>query len=144
MIVRDILDKKGGEVLLAARDATITDTVAAMCEKGVGSALVLDDAGLPAGILTERDVMRSFAAHGAKLGKLKVGDLMSAPVHTVAPDATVVSVMQLMTQHRFRHVPIVDDGRLVGIVSIGDVVKTRLAETEFEAESLRQYISTSY
>lgn len=144
MIVRNILDRKGGEVLLAARDATITDTVATMCEKGVGSALVLGDDGLPAGILTERDVMRQFAKHGADLGGLRVGDVMSAPVRTVGPDATVDSVMQLMTRHRFRHVPIVHDGKLVGIVSIGDVVKTRLEETEFEAESLRHYISNSY
>ena len=69
---------------------------------------------------------------------------MSRPVRTTTPDASVESVMQLMTKHRFRHVPVIDAGRLVGIISIGDVVKARLQETEAEAESMRQYIATSY
>jgi CBS domain-containing protein len=144
VLVRDILVKKGGDVLTVARDATVAEAVAAMCSKGVGSALVLDAAGMPAGILTERDVLRLVARHGGDLGAQKVGESMTAPVQTTTPETTVMSVMHQMTRNRFRHVPVVDGGRVVGIVSIGDVVKTRLEETELEAESLRQYISNSY
>ena len=144
MTVRKILDQKSGDVLLAAADATIATTVAAMCARGVGSAVVVGDDGMPVGILTERDVLREFAQHGDRLGGKVTGDLMSRPVRTTTPDASVESVMQLMTKHRFRHVPVIDAGRLVGIISIGDVVKARLQETEAEAESMRQYIATSY
>lgn len=144
MSVQKILDQKSGDVLLAERGDTITKTVAAMCERGVGSAIVVGPDGLPVGILTERDVLRQFARHGENLGQQSTGELMSTPVHTTTPDASIESVMQLMTRHRFRHVPIVDGDRLVGIVSIGDVVKARLQETEAEAESLRKYITTSY
>lgn len=144
MSVQKILDQKGGDVLLAEHGDTITKTVAAMCERGVGSAIVVGPDGLPVGILTERDVLRQFARHGENLGQQSTGELMSTPVHTTTPDASIESVMQLMTRHRFRHVPIVDGDRLVGIVSIGDVVKARLQETEAEAESLRKYITTSY
>ena len=144
MTVRKILDDKSGDVLLATADATIAVTVAAMCARGVGSAVVVDAGGMPVGILTERDVLREFARHGDKLGMKTTGDLMSSPVQTTTPDASIQSVMQQMTRHRFRHVPVVDGGRLVGIISIGDVVKARLQETEAEAESMRQYIATSY
>lgn len=144
MFVREMLAMKGGDVLLVAADASVTDAVAAMCGRGVGSAVVSGPDGLPAGIITERDVLRQFAAHGAGLGALPVADIMSSPVRTTGPEATLVEVMQLMTDNRFRHLPVVDDGKLVGILSIGDVVKARLGETESEAESLRQYISTSY
>ncbi len=144
MTVRKILDQKGGDVLLVERDDTITKTVAAMCDRGVGSAIVAGPDGLPAGILTERDVLRQFARHGEQLGRQTTGELMSTPVHTTSPDASIESVMQLMTRHRFRHVPVVENGALVGIISIGDVVKARMEETQAEAESMRQYISTSY
>lgn len=144
MTVRKILEQKGGEVLLADHGDSITKTVAAMCERGVGSAIVAGPDGLPVGILTERDVLRQFARHGEALGEQATGELMSSPVHTTTPDASIESVMQLMTRHRFRHVPVVDGDALVGIISIGDVVKARLQETEAEAESLRNYISTSY
>ncbi len=144
MNVREVLELKGPDVLLVAGDATVTDAAARMCEKGVGSAIVADAQGLPHGILTERDVLRKFAEHGAALGDLKVSVVMTSPVRTTTPDASLMEVMQAMTQNRFRHLPVVDDGKLVGIVSIGDVVKARLHETESEAESLRQYISTSY
>lgn len=144
MNVREVLELKGPDVLLVAGDATVTDAVARMCEKGVGSAVVADAQGLPQGILTERDVLRKFAEHGVALGDLRVAAVMTCPVRTTTPDASLMDVMHSMTQNRFRHLPVVDDGKLVGIVSIGDVVKARLHETESEAESLRQYISTSY
>ncbi len=144
MKVQDVLDLKGPDVLLVTGDETVTEAVARMCEKGVGSAVVSDGNGLPEGILTERDVLRKFAEHGVGLGELKVAAVMTSPVRTTVPDASLIEVMQSMTQYRFRHLPVVDDGKLVGIVSIGDVVKARLQETESEAESLRQYISTSY
>ena len=144
MTIRSILDQKPRDVLIADANANVTTTVASMCERGVGSALIVDDAGKPIGILTERDVLRQFAKHGARLGDQRTGDLMSSPVHTTTMDASVESVMQLMTKHRFRHVPVLDGDTLVGIVSIGDLVKARLQATEAEAESMRQYISTSY
>ncbi len=144
MNVREMLEMKGSEVLLVTAETTVTDAVARMCERGVGSAIVVDGAGMPDGILTERDVLRRFAEHGAALGALKVAEVMTSPVRTTTPDSTLEEVMHAMTQNRFRHLPVVDGGALVGIVSIGDVVKARLQETESEAESLRQYISTSY
>jgi CBS domain-containing protein len=144
VLVRDMLETKGGDVLLVDEDSTVTDAVANMCERGVGSAIIADTGGMPIGIVTERDVMRQFARHGEGLGDLRVSAIMSSPVRTATPDSSLNDLMQLMTEHRFRHLPIVDDTGLVGIVSIGDVVKARLRETESEAESLREYISTSY
>lgn len=144
MTIRIVLDQKPHDVLIADANASVTATVAAMCERGVGSALIVDGAGKPIGILTERDVLRQFAKHGVRLGEQRTGDLMSSPVHTTTPDASIESVMQLMTKHRFRHVPVLEGDKLVGIVSIGDLVKARLQETEAEAESMRQYIATSY
>lgn len=144
MLVREMIAIKGGDVLQVAADATVTEAVTAMCDRGVGSAVVGGENGLPAGIVTERDVLRQFARHGAGLGSLKVADIMSSPVRTTGPDATLNDVMKLMTDNRFRHLPVIDGDVLVGILSIGDVVKARLGETESEAESLRQYISTSY
>lgn len=142
MIVKDMLDRKGTDVLLADADATVTEAVAAMCGHGVGSAVVPGPDGLPLGIVTERDILRQFAAHGGALGNLKVSEIMTSPVRSASAGVTLQEVMKIMTEHRFRHLPIVEDGRLVGILSIGDVVKARLRETEEEAESLRQYITS--
>lgn len=142
VIVRDILERKGSEVLLVTAECSVTDAVASMCERGVGSAIIAGDDGLPTGIVTERDILRQFAKHGTELGGLKVADIMTTPVKTATADASLQDIMKTMTTNRFRHIPIVDGGNLVGILSIGDVVKARLRETETEAESLRQYISS--
>jgi len=142
VIVRDILERKGSDVLLVKADCSVTEAVASMCERGVGSAVIAGDDGMPAGIVTERDILRQFARHGTQLGGLRVADIMTTPVTTADADASLQDIMKTMTTHRFRHIPIVDDGKLAGILSIGDVVKARLRETETEAESLRQYISS--
>lgn len=142
MTVSEILQRKGREVLTVDAGDTVTDAVARMCELGVGSAVIIDEDGMPRGIVTERDVLRQFARHGGALGGLRVEDVMTTGIRTTTPDAPLESVLQDMTQHRFRHLPVVENGRLAGIVSIGDVVKFRLQETESEAESLRRYISS--
>lgn len=142
MIVSEIMRRKGREVLTVDPQSTVAEAVQKMCELGVGSAVITDDAGAPHAIITERDVLRRYAQHGAALGELKVADIMSSGVITASPSDSLESVLQSMTDRRFRHMPVVENGKLAGIISIGDVVKFRLQETEREAESLRQYISS--
>jgi len=112
-------------------------------ERNIGALVITTDDGRLAGILSERDLVRGLPEHGADLLALKVKDRMTADVTTCSPDDRVDAIMKLMTEGRFRHLPVVEDGRLAGIVSIGDVVKSRLEELESETTTLRQYIAGS-
>jgi CBS domain-containing protein len=111
-----------------------------MCANRIGAVLVLDAQGQIAGILSERDLVRSLPRHKSILDKT-VGDLMTAPVITCSSKDPVAAIEGLMTANRFRHVPVVDDGQLVGIISIGDVVKNRIEEAQAEVDALRRYIA---
>ncbi len=142
MIVDAILRAKGAGVETARPDWTVLHAVQKLTKHGVGALVVSADGERIAGIISERDVMRQIASGGtATLDKL-VEEVMVRNVITCARSDTVNHLMTVMTERRVRHLPVVDDGLLVGIVSIGDVVKRRIEETEHEAEALRQYIST--
>jgi CBS domain-containing protein len=121
---------------------TVRDLVAMLAEHRIGATVVSADGGTVDGIVSERDVVRALAARGAAVLSERVADIMTAEVQTCKPDASVNDLMRTMTEGRFRHVPVVVEGRLSGIVSIGDVVKTRIGELETERESLERYISS--
>ncbi|MDJ0945409.1 MAG: CBS domain-containing protein [Kiloniellales bacterium] len=143
MLVRHIVSVSGAGVATARPDATIADAAKLLKERNIGALVVTTEDGRLAGILSERDLVRGLPDHGADLLALKVKDRMTAEVTTCSPDDRVDGIMKLMTDGRFRHLPVVEDGKLVGIVSIGDVVKSRLEELESETTTLRQYIAGS-
>ena len=143
MQVRHILSGKGAEIVTARPDSTIAEAAKLLKEKNIGAIVVTTEGGGIAGILSERDIVRGLPEHGADLLALKVKDRMTAEVTTCTLDDRLDDVMVLMTQGRFRHLPIVEEGRLTGIISIGDVVKCRLEELESETSTLRQYIAGS-
>ena len=141
MRIRDVLQRKGDEVFTISPDATITDLVRVLGEKNIGAAVVSSDGTGVDGIVSERDVVRLLGRAPDTLTG-PVSTIMTTEVTSCTPDATIDEIMHLMTEHRIRHVPVVVDGRLIGIVSIGDVVKMRIGELEFEREQLSSYIST--
>ncbi len=142
MIVDAILRAKGANVETARPDWTVLQAVQKLAEQGVGALVVSADDRRIAGIISERDVMRQIAAGGTATLDRRVEEVMVRDVITCARSDTVNHLMTVMTERRIRHLPVVDDGLLVGIVSIGDVVKRRIEESEHEAEALRQYIAT--
>lgn len=143
MLIGQILAAKGAAVVTTKPDATVADAVKLLKEKGIGSIVVSEDGSRIAGIFSERDIARGLADHGAGILDKKVADLMTQEVKTCAPDDGVEKLMQDMTSGRFRHMPVVQGGRMVGLVSIGDVVKHRLHELEAEAHMLQDYIAGS-
>jgi len=142
MRIADVLRSKGATVVTVTPDMTVRDLVAMLAEHRIGATVVSADGGTVGGIVSERDVVRALAARGAAVLSERVADIMTAEVQTCKPDASVNDLMRTMTEGRFRHVPVVVEGRLSGIVSIGDVVKTRIGELETERESLERYISS--
>ena len=142
MIVDAILRAKGASVETARPDWSVLQAVQKLTEHGVGALVVSADGQRIAGIISERDVMRQIAGGGPATLDKRVDEVMVRDVITCVRDDTVTHLMTVMTERRIRHLPVVEDGLLVGIVSIGDVVKRRIKETEHEAEALRQYIST--
>jgi CBS domain-containing protein len=141
MQVRHILREKGREVVTIASDATISEAARLLARRRIGAVIVRDRHGSVSGILSERDIVRAIADDSvAALGQT-VDAHMTRTVSTCSETDMVEDIMEQMTRGRFRHVPVVDDDRLCGIVSIGDVVKSRIEETVREAESLREYIA---
>ena len=143
MLVRHIVSVSGADVATARPDATIADAAKLLKERNVGALVIMTEDGQLAGILSERDLVRGLPDHGADLLALKVKDRMTAEVTTCNPDDRIDGIMKLMTEGRFRHLPVVEEGKLVGIISIGDVVKSRLEELESETTTLREYIAGS-
>jgi len=141
MNVETILRAKGREVATIAPEARIGDAVRRLASEGIGALVVSADGRTVEGILSERDIVRALADRGAALLQEQVGDLMTRRVHTTTPEDSIEDLMGLMTQKRIRHLPVVRDDALCGIVSIGDVVKNRLDEIEFEASSMRNMIA---
>ena len=141
MFVADILKRKGSSVTTVTSEQPISEALALMAQHRIGAVLVLDGAGGIAGILSERDLVRGMNKNGKALFDKKVGELMTTPVITCSPKDPVGAIEGMMTTQRFRHVPVVEDGKLIGIVSIGDVVKTRIEEAEAEVDALRRYIA---
>ena len=140
MFVSDILAQKGGLVFTVTPGTSIAQLSQQLSTRRIGSVLVLDGEGSVAGIVSERDLVRALASHGAKAKELEARQVMTRDVVTCDPDDSIDQVMQTMTQGRFRHLPVVRHGELLGLVSIGDVVKTRLEETKHETEALKAYI----
>ena len=140
MFVSDILAQKGGLVYTVTPGTSIAQLSQQLSTRRIGSVLVLDGEGAVAGIVSERDLVRALASHGAKAMELEARQVMTRDVVTCDPDNSIDQVMQTMTQGRFRHLPVVRHGELLGLVSIGDVVKARLEETKHETEALKAYI----
>ena len=139
MRVSDILKNKGSAVKTVEATATMRGFAQALKAESVGAMVVTSAAGGVAGIITERDLARGLAQYGADMAVLPVSALMTATVITCAPNDTVAAVAKVMTQRRIRHLPVVVDGRLSGLISIGDVLKSRLDEMQLEANVLRDY-----
>jgi CBS domain-containing protein len=140
MFVSDILAQKGGLVFSVTPGTSVAQLSQQLSTRRIGSMLVLDGEGAVAGIISERDLVRALASHGAKAMELEARQVMTRDVVTCDPDDSIDQVMQTMTSGRFRHLPVVRHGELLGLVSIGDVVKARLEETKHETEALKAYI----
>jgi CBS-domain-containing membrane protein len=141
--IQSILAQKGSFVAWVVPDATVFEASRLLQQHGVGALLVSTDGATFEGILSERDIARSVADHGERALGLGVRELMTSDVRTCSPTATVDQLMAVMTEHRIRHIPVVDDaGVLAGIISIGDVVKHRVNELEQETRTLHEYIET--
>ena len=143
MTVARILSEKGREVFTTQPHRTLKEVIDLLGSKGVGAVVVADASMSVLGILSERDVVRVIAQNGAAALDDPVSRHMTAKVTTVTRADTVDHVMQTMTEGRFRHVPVVEDGRLIGIVSIGDVVKRHVNMIDGERQALREYIATA-
>jgi CBS domain-containing protein len=142
MNVAQILTVKGNAVVHVAPDSRLADVVTLLRNKRIGAVIVSSDGRRIEGILSERDVVHRLADRGPAVLEDTVSTVMVNPVITCGTTETVAEIMGMMTQRRFRHLPVVDDqGLLAGMISIGDVVKARLDEIESEAESLREYIA---
>jgi CBS domain-containing protein len=142
MHVAAILKEKGRAVETAPADMQLADVVRKLAAKRIGAIVITDDAGNVAGIVSERDVIRALAADGPSSLACPVADVMTRNVSICEEADTIDHVMSIMTARRFRHLPVVHDGELAGIVSIGDVVKHHIAEVEMEATAMRDYIAT--
>ena len=141
MRISTLLANKGSAVATIRGDATVADAVDDLSRHKVGALVVSADGQAIDGIVSERDVVRTLSARGESVLKELVSSIMSSTVHTCSPDDDTESLMRVMTERRFRHVPVVDDGRLAGIVSIGDVVKDRIEELEKDRTELIEYIT---
>lgn len=143
MRIRDIVRNKGDAVATVRPDATVRELLATLAEHNIGAAVVSADDATIGGIASERDVVRQLHARGGELLSRPVSEIMTTNVRTCGLDDHLDEVRGVMTQHRIRHLPVVQDGRLAGIVSIGDVVKSAIDELETERAHLVGYIQRS-
>jgi CBS domain-containing protein len=143
MTVKTILAAKGGEVITIDPTATIAAAAHLLSERRIGAVLVLGPDHHVTGILSERDIVRALAKRGPSALDESVGQVMTRKVATCDPSDSIGEIMEQMTAGKFRHVPVLEQGRLVGIISIGDVVKHRLGEMERESAAMREYIATA-
>lgn len=141
MQISGVLRHKGTEVLTIAPTESVRTLLERLREGGVGALVVSTDGRTVEGIVSERDVVRRLSTDGDGVLDTEVSQIMTADVHTCGPSATVDDLMAVMTEQRVRHVPVLEDGVLVGIVSIGDVVKQRMSELQSERDQLEAYIS---
>jgi CBS domain-containing protein len=141
MRINDVLRVKGGQVVTVTPETRVDALLTVLAEHRIGAIVVSSDGKRVDGIVSERDIVRALATRGAAVLTELVTAIQTSEVHTVEPDAPLDEVERLMTERRFRHVPVVVDGELHGIVSIGDVVKERIGELETERSSLAGYIT---
>lgn len=142
MKISEILELKGTDVKSVGSDGTVKDALDALRENDIGALVVTEASGEMAGLVSERDIVRAISLQGADVLDAPVSDLMNATVPTCAPPDMIRQVLALMTEKRERHIPVVENGALCGIVSIGDAVKYRLDETMKEADVLRSILGT--
>ncbi|MET8873790.1 CBS domain-containing protein [Nocardia sp. NPDC004604] len=144
MQIAEILRRKGSDVATVAPETTVRTLLGTLAEHNIGAVVVSPDGSRITGIVSERDVVRSLHARGAALLDTPVSEIMTVDVRTCAPDDLVDGLRSTMTEHRVRHLPVVHDGRLVGIVSIGDVVKSAISELATERQHLVEYVQGQY
>jgi CBS domain-containing protein len=140
MKIREILELKGSQVHAIEAGRTVLDAVAVLMEHRIGALLVHDAGGATIGIISERDVLRECLHRSADLGRIPVSDAMTRDLVVCVPDDDVDYAMAIVTKNRVRHLPVVDGGRVVGMISIGDLVKASLDAVEYENRYLREYI----
>jgi CBS domain-containing protein len=141
MIIAQILKSKGRGVMTAAPADTLQEITLRLASRKIGAIIILEG-GNVAGIISERDIIRLIAEHGPKALDMQAKDGMTRNVISCTRDCTLDEVMETMTKGRFRHVPVMEDGALVGIISIGDVVKHHISEVELEVTAMRDYLAT--
>ena len=141
MTVAAILKHKGYQVLSVNPTVTIAEVVDLLSQKRIGAVVVIDAADQLLGIVSERDVMHSLAANGARTLEMSAGQLMTRVLNTVTPQTTEVEAMTMMTASRVRHLPVIEHGTLIGMISIGDVVKARIMQQDQEVDSLKAYVA---
>ena len=142
MRISDVLRGKGSNVVTVEPGTDVRTLLSVLAEHGIGAVVVSSDGRSIEGIVSERDIVRALAERGAAVLSEQVSEIMTGEVQTCTPDAHIDELMRTMTQGRFRHVPVVADDELIGIVSIGDVVKRRVDELESERDSLSRYITS--
>jgi CBS domain-containing protein len=141
MTIAAILKQKGGFVASVPPTATIAEVTKILSERRIGALLVQDAVDQVLGIISERDIVHSLATNGARTLEMTAGQLMTRAVKTATPRTPVTEAMSMMSIGRFRHLPVVDHGKLVGMISIGDVVKARIMQQEHEVDSLKAYVA---
>jgi CBS domain-containing protein len=142
MTIALILDRKGREIVSIPAGASVRDAVALLAERKIGAMPVMDGDEV-AGILSERDVIYCLARDGAAILEAPVTEIMTAPAITIDRSVSALAALSQMTRRRIRHLPVVEEGRLIGLVSIGDLVAYRIARIEEEAEAMRAYIQSA-
>ncbi|HET9020409.1 MAG TPA: CBS domain-containing protein [Ornithinibacter sp.] len=140
MRISDVVRRKGADVITVRTDASVTELLSLLDEHRIGAVVVSDDGETVHGIVSERDVVRHLHTDGARLLEAPVSQIMTAEVHTCSLEDHLEDLETMMTERRFRHVPVVVDGKLRAIVSIGDVVKNRIDDLQSERDQLRDYI----
>ena len=139
MIVSSILKQKGADVETTHPEVSVAEAARRLTEKGIGSLVVCEPQGKVVGILSERDIIKGISTHGQAVVGLPIKSIMTDGTISCAPDDQVKHIMSVMTRQRVRHIPVLVDRKLVGIVSIGDLVKSRLGQTELEVNVLRDH-----
>jgi len=142
MIIADLLRARSNEVFKIKATDCIADAANELTKRKIGALLVEDDSGKIVGILSERDIVGGMGPHGADLHDVAVSELMTTNIVKCAPKDTVLEAMAMMTDRRIRHLPVFDGEDLVGLISVGDLVKCRISEVQAEAEAMRQYIAS--
>ncbi|NNE68613.1 MAG: CBS domain-containing protein [Pyrinomonadaceae bacterium] len=140
---RNILESKGNEVYSVESESTVLDAIGLMAEKEIGALLVMNGTSLD-GVFSERDYTRKVVLRGKSSRKTAVREIMTSEVVVAKPDHTVEECMALMTDKRCRHLPVVEEGNVIGVLSIGDLVKTIIEDQQFQIEQLESYITTGY
>ena len=141
MTIAAILKHKGHDVAHVSPTASVAEVVQQLAARRIGAVLVLDSADQLLGIVSERDIVSSLAEHGRRTLEMTAAQLMTRDLHTATMHTTVPQAMEIMTNERFRHLPVIEGNKLIGIVSIGDIVKARMSQQEQEVDSLKAYVA---